>query len=91
MPEGYRKPIGNTTRSRAMDQLERVFVGLSGPNSTHSLLGKKYVMLVKDDFTRYSWVYFLERMSDAADAFRKFLAYVRADSVPSEGRESKVG
>ena len=84
MPEGYRKPIGNTTRSRAMDQLERVFVGLSGPNSTHSLLGKKYVMLVKDDFTRYSWVYFLECMSDAADAFRKFLAYVRADSVPSK-------
>ena len=84
MPEGYRKPIGNTTKSRAMDQLERVFVGLSGPNSTHSLLGKKYVMLVKDDFTRYSWVYFLECMSDAADAFRKFLAYVRADSVPSK-------
>ena len=84
MPEGYRKPIGNTTKSRAMDQLERVFVGFSGPNSTHSLLGKKYVMLVKDDFTRYSWVYFLECMSDAADAFRKFLAYVRADSVPSK-------
>ena len=41
-------------------------------------------MIVKDDFTRYSWVYFLERKSDAAEAFRKFLADVRADGVPSE-------
>ena len=57
---------------------------LSGPKSIPSLLGKKYVMIVKDDFTRYAWVYFLERKSDAADAFRKFLADVRGDGVPSE-------
>ena len=36
------------------------------------MLGKKYLMTVKDDFTRYSWVYFLERKSDAAEAFREF-------------------
>ena len=41
-------------------------------------------MIVKDGFTRYAWVYFLERKSDAADAFRKFLADVREDGVPSE-------
>ena len=29
-------------------------------------------MIVKDDFTRYAWVYFLERKSNAADAFKKF-------------------
>ena len=62
---------------------------LSGPKSIPSLRGRKYVMTVKDDFTRYAWVYFLERKSDAADAFRKFLADVREDGVPSE-IESKV-
>ena len=56
----------------------------NGPKSIHSLLGKKYVMIVKDDFTRYSWVYFLERKSNAPEAFRTFLADVRADGVPSE-------
>ena len=72
MAKGYRKLIANSTKSRATDKLRRVFVDLSGPKSTHSLLGKKYVKIVKDDFTRYSWVYFLERKSDAAEAFRKF-------------------
>ena len=47
------------------------------------MLRKKYVMIVKDDFTRYSWIYFLERKSDAADAFRVFLSVVRADSAQS--------
>ena len=61
MAKGYRKPIANSTKSRATEKLGRVFVDLSGPKSTHSLLGMKYVMAVKDDFTRYSWVYFLER------------------------------
>ena len=41
-------------------------------------------MLVKDDFSRYAWVYFLKHKSDAADAFRKFLADVRAGGVPSK-------
>ena len=84
MAKGYRKPIANSTKSRATEKLGRVFVDLSGPKSTHSLLGKKYVMMVKDDFTRYSWVYFLERKSDAVEAFRKFLADIRADGVPLE-------
>ena len=57
---------------------------LSGSKSTPSLLIKKYVMIAKDDFTRYAWVYFLERQSDAADACRKFLADGRGDGVPSD-------
>ena len=56
---------------------------LSGPKAVPSLSGKRYVMIVKDDFSRYSWLYFLERKSDAAESFRKFLADVRADGVPS--------
>ena len=82
--KGHPKPIADSTKSRATEKLGRVLVDLSGPKSSHSLLGKKYVMIVKADFTRYSWVHFLERKSNAADAFRKFLADVRADSVPSE-------
>lgn len=39
---------------------------------------------VKDDVTGYPWVYFPERKSDAADAFTKLWAAVRADGVLSE-------
>ena len=40
-------------------------------------------MIVKDDFTRRAWIYFLRNKSDAGSAFRSFLASVRADGIPS--------
>ena len=92
--KGYRKPTANSTKSRASEKLGIVFVDLGRPRSTHSLHGKKYATKVKDDFTRYSWVYFLERKSDAAEAFRKSLAEVRAGRAPSEveiGRSDNGG
>ena len=70
MAKGYRKPIPSSTKSRASEKLGRVFVDLSGHKRIPSLLGKRYVMLVKDDSSRYAWVYFLKHKSDAANAFR---------------------
>ncbi|CAM9287200.1 unnamed protein product, partial [Laminaria digitata] len=84
MAKGYRKPIPSSTKTRASKKLGRLFVDLSGPKRIPSLLGKRYVMLVKDDCSRHAWVYFLKNKSDAANAFRKFLADVRADGVPSK-------
>ena len=84
MAKRFGKPIANRTKSRATEKLRRVFVDLREPKNTHSLLGKKYVMIVKDDFTRYAWVYFLGRKSDVAEAFRKCLPNVRADGATSE-------
>ena len=51
---------------------------LSGPKAIPSIPGKRYVVI-----PRYSWLYFLKHKSDAAESFRKFLADVRADGVPS--------
>ena len=57
---------------------------LSGPKIKPFLLGKRYVMLLKHDYSRHAWVYFLKHKLDSGDAFRKFLADARADGVPSE-------
>ena len=36
-----------------------------GPTRTESLGGKRYIMVVVDDFTRYNWVILLRSKSDA--------------------------
>ena len=84
MAKGYRKPIPNSAKLRATAKLGRVFVDLSGPKRTISLSGARYVMLVKDDYSRHTWVYFLKHKSDQGNAFRKFLADAHADGVPSK-------
>ena len=50
MAKGYRKLILSSTKSRASEKLARTLVNLSGPKRTPSLLGKRCIMLVKDDF-----------------------------------------
>ena len=76
-------PVPRTTSSRSVRPLQRVFVDLSGPRPVLSVGGALYIMLIKDDFSRYGWTFFLKNKSDAADAFQFFLADIRSHGVPS--------
>ena len=83
MAKGLRKPIARSTHTRAAKKLQRVFVDLSGTMTVQSIGGKRYTLIVRDDCTRFTRVYFLRHKSDAVSAFESFLAEVRADSTPS--------
>ncbi|CAN0507934.1 unnamed protein product, partial [Laminaria digitata] len=65
-------------------KLGRVFVDLSGPKVVESIGRKRFTLIVRDDFSRHTWVYFMRHKSDAAELFEQFLADVRADGVPSK-------
>ena len=41
-------------------------------------------MIIRDDFSRYAWLYFISHKSDAAEAFKQFLADLRVEGIPSE-------
>ena len=41
--------------------LELLHVVLMGPTRTESLGGKRYIMVIVDDFSRYTWLNFLEK------------------------------
>ena len=83
MSQAIRKGISHETKRRSDKKLGRVFVDLRGRKDVASVGGKHYPMIVKDDFTRRAWMYFLTNKSDAGSAFRSFLASVRADGIPS--------
>ena len=46
--------------------------------------GKRYTLIVRDVFSRYTWVYFIRHKSDAAEMFKQFLADTRTDGVSSQ-------
>ena len=75
--KGLRAPIPKSTTSRSTERLGRVFIDLSGRKEIAAPGGKRYAMVLRDDFSRYSWVYYLESKSDAHKALRRFLADVR--------------
>ena len=52
--------------------LELLHVDLMGPIKTESLGGKRYIMVIVDDFSRYTWVEFLREKSEACEKLEIF-------------------
>ena len=51
--------------------LELLHVDLMSPTRTKSLGGKRYIMVVVDDFSKYTWVEFLRENSKACEKMEK--------------------
>lgn len=77
-------PVGKS--KRAADVLELVHADLCGPMRTESLGGSRYFLLFTDDYSRMSWVYFLQLKSETFENFKKFKALVEKQS----GKDLKV-
>ena len=41
-------------------------------------------MIIRDDFSRYAWLYFISHKFDAAEAFKQLMADLRVEGIPSE-------
>ena len=52
--------------------LELLHIDLLGPTRIESLGGKRYIMVIVDDFSRYTWVEFLREKSEACEKFELF-------------------
>jgi hypothetical protein len=48
--------------------LELMHMVLMGPTRTSSLGGRKYIMVIVDDYSRYTWALLLREKSDAFEA-----------------------
>ena len=44
-----------------IEKLEIIHIDLSGPSRTRGFYGKRYFMILIDDFTRMMWVDFLKK------------------------------
>ncbi|CAL2270573.1 unnamed protein product [Prunus armeniaca] len=76
----HREEFPRNQAQRATAPLELVHVDLCGPMRNDSIAGNKYFMLLIDDFSRMTWVYFLRYKSDAFNCFRKFKAMTELQS-----------
>ena len=56
-----------TQTSATSRPLELLHLNLIGPTRIESLGGKRYIMVVVNDFTRYTWVIFLRSKFDALE------------------------
>ncbi|KAD5961432.1 hypothetical protein E3N88_12905 [Mikania micrantha] len=70
---------------RASRKLELVHADLCGPITPSTLAGRRYFLLLVDDYSRYMWVYFLKTKDEAFGCFKSF-----KEMVELQGK-TKVG
>ncbi|WJX61599.1 hypothetical protein P8452_46671 [Trifolium repens] len=70
------KPKNIVSTSRL---LELLHIDLFGPVSTASINGKKYGLVIVDDYSRWTWVKFLRVKDDAYDVFNIFCTQVQSE------------
>lgn len=75
----HRQTFPKSGAKRASVAGETFHVDLCGKMSTPSLGGANYFMLLKDDFSRYSFVYFLKDKTEVLQNLKKFFAEVQSD------------
>ena len=80
--KGRAKPIPTTTRTRAVESAGRVFLDVCGEKNVQSVGGKKYLLMIRDDFIRFNAVYFTRSKYEVSRYFRQYLADYRFTGVP---------
>nr|GFC06166.1 putative ribonuclease H-like domain-containing protein [Tanacetum cinerariifolium] len=54
-------------------RLHLLHMDLCGPMRIASINGKRYVLVIMDDYSRYTWVHFLRSKDEAPDVIKTFL------------------
>ena len=67
---GGRHPVKNIMTTRR--PLELLHMDLFGPNSYKSLGGNSFGLVIVDDFSRFTWVFFLDDKSQVQKIFKNF-------------------
>ncbi|GJV67571.1 retrovirus-related pol polyprotein from transposon TNT 1-94 [Tanacetum coccineum] len=62
------KPVPNSKK-----RLHLLHMDLCGPMRIASINGKRYVLVIVDDFSRYTWVHFLRSKDEAPEVIKTFL------------------
>ncbi|GJU00998.1 retrovirus-related pol polyprotein from transposon TNT 1-94 [Tanacetum coccineum] len=55
-------------------KLELLQMDLCGPMRVASINGKKYILVIVDDYSRFTWVYFLDTKDETPEIIKKFIA-----------------
>ncbi|KAI3665009.1 hypothetical protein L6452_43625 [Arctium lappa] len=68
-----RAPHKSKPKPSTSSPLELLHMDLCGPMRTQSLDGKKYVLVIVDDYSRYTWVKFLRSKDETLEVLINFL------------------
>ncbi|KAL9235087.1 hypothetical protein vseg_009883 [Gypsophila vaccaria] len=76
----HREPISKNTSWRASKPLQLIHSDICGPIKPASHSDKRYILTFIDDFTRKTWIYFLNQKSEAFVSFKNYKTRVEKEA-----------
>nr|GEW93159.1 retrovirus-related Pol polyprotein from transposon TNT 1-94 [Tanacetum cinerariifolium] len=73
-----RKCFQSKTTPRSKRRLQLLHIDLCGPMRVASINGKRYVLVIVDDYSRYTWTYFLRSKDETPETLH---AYFTAEGI----------
>ncbi|GJU68970.1 retrovirus-related pol polyprotein from transposon TNT 1-94 [Tanacetum coccineum] len=62
-------------------KLELIHMDLCGPMRVESINGKRYIRVIVDNYSRYTWVYFLRTKDEAPEMIIKFITQIQRNML----------
>ncbi|GJU62354.1 retrovirus-related pol polyprotein from transposon TNT 1-94 [Tanacetum coccineum] len=72
-----RKSFNTKTTPSSKRRLQLLHMDLCGPMRVESINGKKYVLVIVDDYSRYTWTHFLRSKDETPEILIDFLTLVQ--------------
>ncbi|GJR00415.1 putative ribonuclease H-like domain-containing protein [Tanacetum coccineum] len=76
-PVGKKKPYKPKSEDTNQEKLYLLHMDLCGPMRVASVNGKKYILVIVDDYSRFTWVKCLRSKDEAPDFIIKFLKMIQ--------------
>ncbi|GJS98506.1 retrovirus-related pol polyprotein from transposon TNT 1-94 [Tanacetum coccineum] len=77
MGKSKKKPHQPKSEDTNQEKLYLLHMDLCGPMRVASVNGKKYILVIVDDYSRFTWVKFLRSKDEAPDFIIKFLKMIQ--------------
>ncbi|GJR89813.1 retrovirus-related pol polyprotein from transposon TNT 1-94 [Tanacetum coccineum] len=77
MGKSKKKPHKPKSKDTNQEKLYLLHMDLCGPMRVASVNGKKYILVIVDDYSRFTWVKFLRSKDEAPDFIIKFLKMIQ--------------
>ncbi|GJR42111.1 retrovirus-related pol polyprotein from transposon TNT 1-94 [Tanacetum coccineum] len=84
MGKSKKKPHKPKSEDTNQEKLYLLHIDLYGPMCVASVNGKKYILVIVDDYSRFTWVKGLRSKDEAADFTIKFLKMIQTIDISHE-------
>ncbi|GJU85850.1 retrovirus-related pol polyprotein from transposon TNT 1-94 [Tanacetum coccineum] len=74
------------TENTNLEVLNTLHMDLCGPMRVQTINGKKYILVIVDDYSRFTWVKFLRSKDETPEFVIKFLKQIQNDVVERRNR-----